>query len=809
MSKVNPVLSAFLCFTLILVCNLSMTYADPTTNNASAIFIKETIGTQENEFQNSITAVEAEEDFIQPSDTSDQETESNSVSDSDTVETTSSPNQSDNSIDGFLSTPAYDVSTFSLTSDVRSIDELDSLSLSLEYDDHYSIEKLEDNYSVAYIYNQSATSYQVSKGKKGNLDTSVIEKDGSSNKDIVATGVGTATLLLVPDSQINNVKSTINNIGSTEEAYILETLADKYYSQSFSNWLTVEVDVEPADLTLIYVAGQSNAEGWCSSSTGYQVQDSVLCEEGTVYSTYVPNDISKGSQIAGLDFSSADTNGNNASKFVAGSLTGETSISGNNLQYPLNSLTEAGDGKTGPDSGIAFQWNRLTGDKVWVVNAAWGGTSITKWVPGATCYKRANTIFDLATQTFDAEISSGHYKEASILMFWVQGEADADMDAGTYTSYFNTMYEKWMDSYDLDGFGIIMVRAAAGSHTTAADLKMTGPRIALYSIGRSDDYPNVFVVSNANEEWVSNSGVSSYFSSEYTGGTLSYPTHRSTSQKIPTTVSEVHSDIHYSQIGHNENGITAAKGMYNALFQASSNITSAWKDQDYHTITSILMEEGDQVTVIPVAEPAYQAKKLRISVSGSAVKYDSETGLVSGVNLGSAKLQIKTSTGKVLSTLDVSVTEIPKISSIDNNNTGVTIKWHTVSDAKNYTIYRHSGDGDLTEIATTSLTSYTDKTVKNGNTYYYRVGYTSNTGAEVSGVSSSYDKSITFLSSPELNAAYGENGGIVFNWKSVTGASEYRIYRKTGSTGWALIGTSSSNSYKDSTAKIGSIRYEL
>ena len=47
----------------------------------------------------------------------------------------------------------------------------------------------------------------------------------------------------------------------------------------------VHVTVEAAPLTIMYLMGQSNMEGMCSANTGYQLNKSVACEIGTVYST--------------------------------------------------------------------------------------------------------------------------------------------------------------------------------------------------------------------------------------------------------------------------------------------------------------------------------------------------------------------------------------------------------------------------------------------------------------------------------------------------------------------------------------------
>ena len=44
--------------------------------------------------------------------------------------------------------------------------------------------------------------------------------------------------------------------------------------------ISVDLAVSPAPLTLMFVSGQSNAEGWCSVNTGYQRQYSIANKEG-------------------------------------------------------------------------------------------------------------------------------------------------------------------------------------------------------------------------------------------------------------------------------------------------------------------------------------------------------------------------------------------------------------------------------------------------------------------------------------------------------------------------------------------------
>ena len=109
--------------------------------------------------------------------------------------------------------------------------------------------------------------------------------------------------------------------------------------------ISVDLAVSPAPLTLMFVSGQSNAEGWCSVNTGYQRQYSIANKEGTVYSTYVPSsNLSASNLITGLEFAEGCTV-SNADDYVPGALAGKNqdiSISGERLEYKGNTLTTAG-----------------------------------------------------------------------------------------------------------------------------------------------------------------------------------------------------------------------------------------------------------------------------------------------------------------------------------------------------------------------------------------------------------------------------------------------------------------------------------
>ncbi len=701
-------------------------------------------------------------------------------------------------------------------------------SLVLRYDDRYDLSDLgfidsEGNivhlssdvdyviYKTEYDEGEGITSYQVSNGQRTEeKDEALLTQEEKGSTDVIATGVGTGTVWLVRADQEEDLDEYLNGDDPDEgdpdeieptnlELYTGEVYIDtSYVEQDEEEGITgsetegtnvyvfyedyeeeiietidvykISVTVEPATLTLMFLAGQSNMEGYCSGTTGYERSASVACKEGTVYSTYVPWDSEKGANIAGISFSELCTTDDygNASDFVAGSLQGTANINGGTLEYPLNSLTAAGNGKTGPDSALAYEWNLLTGgetsgDKVWVVNTAYGATSISKWVPGEkNCYERSKAIWNNVLKTYNAELESHHYAAGKRLIFWLQGEADKNWDADTYETYFATMYSAMEADLDPDGFGIIMVRSSTGTNTSDDDLEMTGPRIAEYWLGSSSVYHDVYVVSNENEQWTSDSGVKSYFQNAYPNG-FTYPM-QGASKSVPTTVSAVHGDIHYSQVGHNENGITAAKGMYQVLYGSTALSSISWKDASGQTVTSIELEYSDETTIaVPVASPAYAAKQISCSVSGSSVSYSASTGIISGKTAG--KTVITASGGGKSADLSVNVVTMVDL-------TGVA--------GKDYTgFYKYDGDywylkNGIIQVSETSVIKDTKGVVGTADTWWYVEN-------------GKVDKTYNGFATNSNGKWYIENGKVTFSKNSVIKDTTGAIGTK--GTWWYVVGS--------------------
>ena len=179
-----------------------------------------------------------------------------------------------------------------------------------------------------------------------------------------------------------------------------------------------------------------------------------------------------------------------------------------------------------------------------------------------------------------------------------------------------------------------------------------------------------------------------------------------------------------------------------------------------------------------------------LSITDSDVKSGTAYAYTVRAEIGGILSKYNT-TGKLIVYLARTTTKVT------NAKGGVTVSYGKVTGAKNYKIYRKTGTGSYSVIATATGTSYTDATAKSGISYIYAVracnGNSQGTYTEAA---------IRRLQNPSFKLA-NEKGGVKVTITKVSGASSYVIYRKSGSSGYSKIGTTSSTSFLDKTASSG------
>lgn len=146
--------------------------------------------------------------------------------------------------------------------------------------------------------------------------------------------------------------------------------------------------------------------------------------------------------------------------------------------------------------------------------------------------------------------------------------------------------------------------------------------------------------------------------------------------------------------------------------------------------------------------------------------------------------------------LTVTKLAIPELVKAENNPGGINVSWKNVKSASGYRIFRKTSDSSWKHIATTSSTSYTDKSaLASGTKYFYTVRALS--GSDLSWYDTDGIAELK-LNDPVLSS--GENtptGTIKITWKAVPGAEGYRVYRKASDGEWILLAIQSGTSYTD------------
>ena len=138
------------------------------------------------------------------------------------------------------------------------------------------------------------------------------------------------------------------------------------------------------------------------------------------------------------------------------------------------------------------------------------------------------------------------------------------------------------------------------------------------------------------------------------------------------------------------------------------------------------------------------------------------------------------------------------------------LTWSAVSGAASYRVYRSESRGTgYSLLGTTTSTSYVNTGAAAGKTYYYRVKAVNSAGT------SAYSNIVSGRAKAAIPAAprvtignSSASGKPQLTWAAVDGAAKYEIYRSTQqSTGYSLLGTTTSTSYVNTGAAAGITYY--
>lgn len=143
----------------------------------------------------------------------------------------------------------------------------------------------------------------------------------------------------------------------------------------------------------------------------------------------------------------------------------------------------------------------------------------------------------------------------------------------------------------------------------------------------------------------------------------------------------------------------------------------------------------------------------------------------------------------------------PRVSAIQNGNGYTQLTWAAVKGASKYRVFVKNGSS-WKKLADTKATSYKNTAVKGGTAYTYTVRAMDGNGKFVSAYNTA-GWSYTYIAPPALPTLKNTKNGVQLSFTKPAGGSYLRIFRKTGSGGWAKLADTSATSYVDKTAKNG------
>lgn len=334
------------------------------------------------------------------------------------------------------------------------------------------------------------------------------------------------------------------------------------------NGLRIDATVRKAPINLLLIIGQSNAEGERSKESFVSTyhKQTILCKQGQVYNTYAPAKDYAYKRIGGFTKVGENLSIYNAASFIPNSITDNTSP---DEWCRTNNLTKAAGAcsKLGFDSALAYEWNTSTNEKVYIINAAEGNTSITSWIPDS---KKNNNNFWQAVELYNRAVhvveNDNHYTIHHQGYFWLQGENDKTMTSTAYRKYFLQMHQGLQENTSLQFAAILSVRAGM-KYTCKADFAMNGPRTAQKELANQMD-DIIYMASTISDKWTSDEAVKKYFKNTYKDEQTYHKQNPMKDKKVkmPSSVEEVHDTLHYEQLGYNEIGKDAAKTMVKVLY---------------------------------------------------------------------------------------------------------------------------------------------------------------------------------------------------------------------------------------------------
>ena len=142
----------------------------------------------------------------------------------------------------------------------------------------------------------------------------------------------------------------------------------------------------------------------------------------------------------------------------------------------------------------------------------------------------------------------------------------------------------------------------------------------------------------------------------------------------------------------------------------------------------------------------------------------------------------------------------PLVTSVSNTSDGAKLSWISYPSASVYRVYYRTSSG-WNRIASVSGLSYTDTTVKNGETRVYTVRALDSKDNFISDFKRE-GWSNRYHSAPVIQSLSADVKGVRIKWNRAAGAEDYRVYRKAAN-GWTRLTQTSASEYIDTSVVSG------
>ncbi|MBQ5781822.1 MAG: hypothetical protein IIV99_00340 [Oscillospiraceae bacterium] len=147
----------------------------------------------------------------------------------------------------------------------------------------------------------------------------------------------------------------------------------------------------------------------------------------------------------------------------------------------------------------------------------------------------------------------------------------------------------------------------------------------------------------------------------------------------------------------------------------------------------------------------------------------------------------------------------PKLAVTNIAATGkIRLDWNAVEGAKEYRVYRATEkDGGYRLLKTTTSTTLQNTSINAGETYWYKVRAVHTNSSADSAYSKAAGRTVD-LPAPKVTATLTSKGKPRLEWKEVSGAAGYEIYRATGENGrYKRIYTTTGTTFTNTGATAG------